>query len=370
MSPDRDKLEAACARWMDEPRLQLATGILLGGLMGVGSATQLYVNWSFTGLEPSLLGLLALKVTEFVLWGASVPLVVQIDRRMDWSAGWLRPVCVHLAVAVGLFFVINVPVTGLTKVGDATLPSLTWWERYVFRSTYRLPSSWLAYAVILAIVKLMKSFVRSQRLQRDLTRAQLRTLRHQIQPHFLFNTLHTVGSLVRSGDRQGAVHTLSDLADLLRRSLRHGRNGTVPLREEVDFLERYLDIHRRRFADHLSVEIEVPPELGSVHVPAFLLQPLVENSILHGLDLDQGGAGQVTVRARMASEGGQLLLEVWDSGGALEALPPDGSGDGMGLANLRRRLTTLYGRRASLAAGTDEGASVVRITLPAGDVAV
>lgn len=364
MSSDPGKLEAACARWLESPTRQLGTGVAVGLAMGAGAATQLFVNWSLTGLEPSLPALLALKVTEFVLWGAAVPLVVHIDRHMDWSDGWLRPVGVHLAVAVGLFFVVNVPVTALTKFGDATLPTLSWSDRYVFRLSYRLPSSWLTYAVILTVVKLVQGFVRSQKLQRDLTRAQLQVLRDQLEPHFLFNTLHTVGSLVRDGDRRGALRTLSALADLLRRSLRHGRLGTVPLREEIDFLDRYLDIHRSRFGEHLTVEIDVPRELGAHPVPAFLLQPLVENSIMHGLELDRGGAGRVSVRVRRDSDAGGLHVEVRDSGGALESLPASENGDGIGLVNLRRRLATLYGPRASLVAEAEEGASVVRVTLP------
>lgn len=361
MSPSPSHLEAACERWLRDPRLQLATALPVGGLLAAGSATQLFVNWSLSGLETSFPALLSLKVVEFGLWAAAVPLVVRVDRRMDWAAGWARPLAVHLALAIGLFLVINAPVTALTKLGDATLPTLSYRERYLFRMTYRLPSSWITYAGILAVIKLMQAFVRERRLDRDLGRAQLQVLRDQIQPHFLFNTLHTAGALVRAGDRDGAVDALVALSDLLRRSLRHGRAATVPLHEEVDFLECYLGIHRRRFGEHLAVTIDIPHELAGLPVPPFLLQPLVENAILHGLDLDPG-EGTVTVSARATPN--RLRIEVTDSGGRIDEPAAEDDAPGIGLANLRGRLTTLYGGRATLEVAARNGVSVVTVALP------
>jgi len=359
MRPDPTVLEAACVHWIERPAIQFASALVVGQMVALGSATQLYVNWSLTGLEASFPGLLALKGVEFALWAAAVPLVVRLDARLDWGRGWVGPVAIHLAAATLVFLVLNVPVTPLMKLGQAADPEATFRGQYLFRLSYRLPSAWLIYAAILTVAKLLHEFVRGQRLSRDLDRAQLRVLRTQVQPHFLFNTLHTAGSLVRSGDRSGAVETLAALGELLRRSLKLGSTDTVPLREELDFLDRYLDIQRRRFGDRLSVDIDVPDDLRVLHVPAFLLQLLVENALRHGLDLDHG-RGEVGVRAERAP--GHLLLHVEDSGGRLHGLPDEG--DGVGIGNTRERLRTLYAGRGGIEAEVTDGRSIVTVRLP------
>ena len=352
-------LEAACLRWVERPTLQFASALVVGQLVALGSATQLYVNWSVTGLDASFPGLLTLKSVEFALWAACVPLVVWIDRRLDWGRGWAGPLAVHLAVATLAFLLINVPATGLMKLGESVTPGATFRGQYLFRLSYRLPSGWVTYAAILTVAGLLRELVRSQRLARDLDRAQLRMLRAQVQPHFLFNTLHTAASLVRSGDRSGAVETLADLGELLRRSLKHGSSDTVPLQQELDFLGRYLDIQRRRFGDRLSVRIDVPKDLRTAPVPTFLLQPLVENALQHGLDLDQG-CGEVRVRADR--DGGRLRIRVDDSGGRFHELPDDSRG--VGIVNTRRRLLALYDSRGGLDAEVVDGRSVVTVRIP------
>jgi hypothetical protein len=357
-----NKLETACVRWLERPSLQFATGLVLAAVLAVGSASQLWVNWQLSGLDPSFRGLLELKAAEWSLWAAAMPLVVALDRRIDWADGWVRSLTLHALAATAVFLLINLPVATMLKTADAMLGSSPWGARYLGRAAYRLPSAWVSYATLLGGVTLVRAFVRSQRLDRDLTQAQLRALRDQIQPHFLFNTLHTVGSLVRADDRAGAVETLVALSDLLRRSLNHGREETVLLSEELDFLTRYLDIQRRRFGAQLAVDIDVPEPLTNARVPPFLLQPLVENAIRHGLDLERA-RGEVRVVARTSA--GTLQLRVEDSGDALSTTPDfDGDGDGLGLANLRSRLVTLYGAKGGLTAQTIGQRTVVAVTLP------
>lgn len=351
------RFEAACARWVEDPLLQFLSALAVGVVLGVGSGTQLYVNWTMGGAEASYVGLLTVEIAEWSLWAAAVPLIVRLDRAVDWSAGWVRPVLVHGVAATAIFLVVNAPVSVLVKLGEPSASLAPFGERYLFRIAYRLPSAWFVYAVALTAAKLVHVYVRSRRLDRDLAQAQLRALRDQLQPHFLFNTLHTVGSLVRAGDRDGAVETVVGLADLLRRSLNHGGADSVALDEELDFLDRYLDIQRRRFGDHLAVEVGVPVELRRAEVPPFLVQPLVENAIRHGLDLDRH---EGTVRIDAARDGGRLVLSVEDSGGCLD----EGPGDGTGLANLRSRLRTLYGTDGTLTAAVDGTRTVLTVTLP------
>ena len=353
-------LDVTCQRWVRRPGLQFWTALLVGQVIALGSTTQLYVNWAASGMSPSFWGLLLGKSLEFALWAAAVPLVVRFDAGLDWSRGWLRPAGMHLVLATALFLLLNAPVTAVLKLGRESGSVVPFFDQYVFRLSYRLLSAWVTYTAILAGARLIQEFVHSRQLARDLDETRMEALRAQLQPHFLFNALHTAGSLVRSGDREGAVTTLAALADLLRRSIRNGDRERVSLGEELDFLSRYLAIQRRRFGQRMSVEIDVPTSLRNAAVPAFLIQPLVENAVRHGLDLDES-QGQIWIDAERV--GSELRIRVADSGGGFARLPEHGS-NGSGLTNLRRRLQTRFGDRAGVEARASGGRSIVTVTLP------
>jgi len=175
-----------------------------------------------------------------------------------------------------------------------------------------------------------------------LSEAQLHALRAQLHPHFLFNTLNGVATLMHR-DVQAADTMITDLAELLRATLRHTGPHEIPLREELALLERYLAIVSRRFGDRLSVHFHVAVDVGEAFVPQFLLQPLVENALEHGI-ARQPGKGAVTIGANHVGE--QLCLTVRDDGPGLY----DGAslGHGIGLANTRARLRELYGEAQEL----------------------
>ena len=202
---------------------------------------------------------------------------------------------------------------------------------------------------------------RTLQLQGELANAHLDVLRGQLQPHFLFNTLNTVTALLRR-DPDGAERVVTRLGDLLRISLQNTRRQEIPLREELDFLDRFLEIQQVRFQDRLTIQQEVDQDTLDVAVPTLLLQPLVENAIKHGIE-PHATAGAVTIRARR--EGARLRLEVCDNG---YGLPPGGAAslrEGVGIANTRERLETLYGddHEFAIADAPDGGVCVV-ITLP------
>ena len=144
----------------------------------------------------------------------------------------------------------------------------------------------------------------------------------QLRPHFLFNALNTISSLVRAGEDQGAIRAVAALGDVLRGSLRQTA-PEVALREELGLAERYLDLERARFGDALSFTVEAEPETASAQVPSLLLQPLVENALKHGRERD--GRARVQIRARR--DGTDLRIEVQDSGSG----PADGAREGIGL---------------------------------------
>jgi signal transduction histidine kinase len=193
------------------------------------------------------------------------------------------------------------------------------------------------------------------RLAAQVAEARLGALRMQLHPHFLFNSLNAITVLVRDQDTASASRMLDLLSDVLRQVLRSDQSHEVRLADELRFLERYLAIEQVRFSDRLSVRFDVDESLLDASVPEFLLQPLVENALRHGIAKRADG-GLVEVAARR--DGDSLLLTVADNGPGLDPTAPS-DGNGLGLANIRERLTTLYGRRGSLVLSTREGGGAV-----------
>jgi two-component system LytT family sensor kinase len=198
-------------------------------------------------------------------------------------------------------------------------------------------------------------------LAAQLAEARLGALRMQLNPHFLFNSLNAVLVLVRDQNTASASRMLELLSDLLRQVLRADATHEASLEIELAFLERYLKIEQVRFSDRLRPRIDTDPSISKAAVPRFLLQPLVENALRHGI-ARRADAGVLNVTARR--EGADLVLTVQDDG---PGLSPGGteSGSGVGLANTRARLAALYGGRASLDLANAPGGGVIaRLRLP------
>ena len=187
-------------------------------------------------------------------------------------------------------------------------------------------------------------------LRAQLSEAELEVLKGQLQPHFLFNTLNGVASLIHTAP-DAADFVVVQLADLLRSSLEHKGARLIPLTDELTLLDKYLGIMEARFHGRLSIHREIDPSALVALVPQFLLQPLVENAFEHGI-ARRAGAGRITIRA--SAETGRLRLEVSDDGAGLsrEADP----GEGVGLGNTRQRLERLYGEEQSLRLRRSPGA--------------
>ena len=184
------------------------------------------------------------------------------------------------------------------------------------------------------------------RLAAQIAEARLGALRMQLHPHFLFNSLNAITVLVRDQDTAAAGRMLSLLSDVLRQVLRTDQTHEVSLADELGFLEQYLAIEQVRFSDRLHVVIDVDDSLRGAAVPPFLLQPLVENALRHGISR-RDSAGRVEIRARRV--GDELVLEVRDDGPGIDATAARWQdAKGVGLANVRERLTTMYDTRASL----------------------
>ncbi len=201
-------------------------------------------------------------------------------------------------------------------------------------------------------------------LLQQVTEAELRALRAQINPHFLFNSLNTIADLVVRDPARAEAMTLR-LAGVFRHVLAHSCRPLTSVRDEVEFLRTYLYIEEARFGDRLQVSIDVTPEIASEHVPSLILQPLVENALKHGLG-PKPGSGHLWIRAY--PEGGKLCLRVEDDGlGPARHRPTQGN-TGLGLANIAERLNTLYHDRASVTLTAREGGgSRATVLIPRGE---
>lgn len=207
---------------------------------------------------------------------------------------------------------------------------------------------------------------REQEMSRLATQAELRALRAQINPHFLFNALNTIGYLIRSSPKR-ASETLLVLTNLLRSSLR-STQSFITLDEELRLIRSYLEIERARFEERLTVVFEVDPGVERVRIPSFLLQPLVENAIKHGISRQRAG-GRVTITARSIADD-RLQLEVSDTGAGADDLEiRRGMRDGIGLQNIQDRLRAHYGDAARFRFDSRPGSgSSAVIVLPSGEV--
>jgi two-component system LytT family sensor kinase len=202
---------------------------------------------------------------------------------------------------------------------------------------------------------------RVTQLEAKLAQANLRLLKMQLNPHFLFNTLNSISALIYE-DPGAADRVIARLSDLLRQTLDYKGDQEISVKKEMEFLRPYLDIMKIRFAEKLRLSIEVAPETEEARVPALLLQPLVENAVRHGV-LHREDGGRVALRIRRS--GTSLVLEVEDDGPGLGPAGGAGVNRGIGLAGTAERLIVLYGERHAFDLITpSQGGTLVRMEIP------
>lgn len=216
----------------------------------------------------------------------------------------------------------------------------------------------LPHVAVLGAAVATNAFVVSERRQREVVDAQLRVLRGQLQPHFLFNTLQSISATVTQ-DGDAARRMIALLGDLLRQTLNEREGGLITLAEERGLLDPYVSLQQMRFGDRLRVEYDLTDETLGAAVPDLLLQPLVENAIQHSVERDPGPA---VIRIRARRRDASLELEVVDDGGGPA---PGAIVDGVGLGATRSRLQALFGAAADLRIDRGEpSGAVVSITIP------
>ena len=221
---------------------------------------------------------------------------------------------------------------------------------------YRLAPELVIYAAVAGALQAIDYYTRSSQLQASLTDARLHALELQLQPHFLFNTLNAVASLVRTHKNDEAVTMIAGLSDILRYTLDHEGSQRVTVEAETEMLRRYLDIQRTRFADRMTYTIDVEPAALAAAVPTLILQPLAENAIRHGIARSAAG-GSVSVRA--SRENSCLRVDVGNTG-SLSA----GDAHGIGLRNTHERLRQLYGDDFTFSLRQSDDGVVASLRIP------
>jgi signal transduction histidine kinase len=305
------------------------------------------------------------SLTEWGLWGLLCPLVFVLARRYPVAGpAWTR----HLPLHLGGFLAAHLAHEAAYAVLEQAAGldgGHSFRQMLLLYLGKRAAFNALVYGAMVALEHLATLHRRDTererarlQLETKLARAQLDGLRSQLQPHFLFNTLNTISALLHR-DPEAADRVLTRLGDLLRLSLQHSVRQEVVLRQELEFVERYLEIQQIRFQDRLRVRIDAEPEVLDALVPTLVLQPLVENAVRHAIE-PRAAEGHLRIAARR--DEGRLTLQVADDGPGLVG---PGRGSGIGLANTRARLEQLYGaaHRFSLA-NADEGGLLVTLELP------
>jgi sensor histidine kinase YesM len=345
-------------------------------LIGLIESSTFYTGSNAQGADPRITWAEALvsAMPSWYVLAALLPFVIWLSRRFPLEATrWRRSLGVHLLAAV-VFTVVHITaasVLSYTLQGDQL-----WSFGQALSNVFSLFFA-LELITYFAIVGAYHAYdyarrynerestaaqlaLRASRLEASLARANLETLRMQLNPHFLFNTLNAISVLALKGERQSVVRTLTLLSDLLRVTLDQTQQ-VVTLREDLEMLDRYLEIEQIRFRDRLAVEQDIAPDVLDAEVPSLLLQPLVENAIRHGISRTPG-PGKVRVEARELA-GNILELRVLDTGPGFSWEPSTRTG--VGLVNTRARLEQLYGNDHTLElSNRPGGGAVVTVRMP------
>ncbi|HEY3927046.1 MAG TPA: histidine kinase [Candidatus Koribacter sp.] len=347
-------------------RIFLRLGIIFGGwtTLGLLASANMYLVRTHLGFRGDFVKTASGVLLEYWIYAALTPAVLYVAQRLPLGRkGWPRVIALHFLAylafswaCVGLAELLHVPMMLPKDFHGNTI-----WLRFLDSFYYSL---WMYWPIVLLwnaydyYERYTERDRRAADLEAQLTRAELEALRNQLHPHFLFNTLNSIASLMHE-DVLGADDMIADLSYMLRAYLKDTNEQEIPLRQELDLLETYLRIQKRRFEDQLSYQLDVPETLYNAAVPTLLLQPFVENAILHGI-APKPEPGKLIVAARQL--GAHLVLTITDDG---VGFTPEDESVGIGVSNSRSRLKQLYGDDQSVELVSTPGqGTTVTVKLP------
>jgi len=346
-----------------------AVALYLGGwlLLAVLFSGQTMIYSRYAGRPVPWRQAIVYPLSDMVAWSALALVALALARRFPLERGrWLRRLAVHVPAAFVLAvieaFLVFATLQAIGLLKGSEVPAARFLGSLVVG---KLQNNVVTYAVVVGCAqsidyyrKFREREMRASQLEATLATTRLEALRTQLQPHFLFNTLHAISTLMHR-DVEAADRMLARLSDLLRLSIESDGDVEVPLRRELEFLQGYLEIQQARFGERLKVRVDCSRETLDARVPRLFLQPLVENAIRHGLSARASG-GTVAVESRRA--GDWLRITVRDDGAGL---PEGGVRERVGLANTRARLEALYGNARGLEiTNHPEGGVLVTLHVP------
>ncbi len=293
--------------------------------------------------------ILTWQLVSGYIWFALSPIILYLARRFPFELGrWKISLPVHIAASLLIaFFQQGIDAFVLTRLGyPPGFEFANFWEAYKFFISFNLHLSLMIYWGVVGIwsaynyyQKYRERELQTSQLEARLAQSRLQVLKMQLHPHFLFNTLNAISELIHR-DADAADRMLTDLSDLLRMSFENLEVQEVPLKQELEFLRKYVEIERMRFHDRLKVDMNIEADTLDASVPNMILQPLVENAIKHGISPRATG-GQIDISA--VRNNGQLEITVVDDGLGMPFGDAGSLAEGVGLSNTRRRLKHLYG---------------------------
>jgi len=329
------------ADWFNLPAYLLAWSI-----PGVAALSFYYLNQTLSAQPLNWSYAVISTLPNWYIWALLTPAILKLSQRWpleqdSWKQVLLTVHIPALVVSMLIHSAVNLILfrtTGLHYDITFGLYRVHFFTRihaniFTYAAIVGLYSAWEYYR------RYMTREAQTATLQVQLAQANLRALKMQIHPHFLFNTLHSIAALVRKGENKPAVNMLGQLGEFLRLALENKGQQEISLEQELDFLRRYLAIEQTRFGERLQVEVTMDEAVRGAYVPNLILQPIVENAIHHGISPSMQ-QGRIRIEARL--EEGRVTMQVADNGPGLRN--PERLKKGVGVGNTQERLENLYGR--------------------------
>ncbi|OEK00830.1 hypothetical protein BFP97_04590 [Roseivirga sp. 4D4] len=315
-------------------------------------STQLYFNGVKNGVTTTWWFVFKGQIPIWYFWAIVTPLILHMVNKYPISVNdFLKPLLAYVFFGLGLLFIM----TNITLIYmfmthgyiDLRNTNIQEYSPYFFS---RISNDTLIYLFVLAIIISVRAYgirkkneldlalaqLKNDQLQNELTQAQLQALKLQLNPHFLFNTLHTISSLTLIGQNESSANVTTRLGDFLRRTLDFEEHQLVSLAKELEFFDLYLEIESVRFQDRLVIEKDVQSDCLALNVPNLLLQPLVENAVKHGIAKSKSAS---LIKLSISMSDDRLSIQLYNDGPSYD----HESEKGIGLQNIKNRLDRLYG---------------------------
>lgn len=336
------------------------------------SASMLYIKLDAGESVPNWWSLFAVKLAIWLFWGFLTPFIFytgkrfRVDRKNKFVGllYHLPASIILVSLNILLYAVIVVIINDPHWSLDSESLTMTFVALLINQFEWYFLIYWGIIIVGYAFEyyqQVQQNEINELQLESKLVKAQLQALKMQLHPHFLFNTLNTISAQIRFDEKKAAITMLAGLSDLLRRALQQREKQLLPLSEEISFIKQYLEIEKTRFKHNLDIVLDIASETNKIEVPGFLLQPIVENAIYHGLT-KKIGARRLEIKTSIIND--HLLIMVYNEGPPLPDGFVPGQSSGIGLSSTVDRLQQIYGENHKFELTNKDQGVLAMLSLP------